>query len=54
MNQINFLERELNLKLLERTPKGVAPTRIGTSICKKSLLLIEESESFLSECKKEY
>lgn len=49
MNQINSLERELNLKLLERTSTGVVPTRIGTSIYKKSLLMIEESDSFLSE-----
>lgn len=51
MKQINSLERELDLKLVSRTPTGVRPTAAGEVIYREAKVLIERSETAIAEAK---
>ncbi len=44
MNQINALERQLQVKLLKRTPRGVTLTEAGKSVCRDARLIIRLSD----------
>lgn len=47
--QINALERRLNLKLLDRSNKGVIPTKAGKIIYEEAIQIIKRSESILKK-----
>lgn len=49
MKQINQLESELNLKLFDRTAKGMELTKAGKIIYEKSINYIELSKKIISE-----
>ncbi|HPZ00742.1 MAG TPA: LysR family transcriptional regulator, partial [Clostridiales bacterium] len=51
MKQINSLERELDLKLVSRTPTGVRPTAAGEVIYREAKVLMERSEKAIAEAK---
>lgn len=51
MKQINQLEKELDLKLIERTHAGVTPTSAGASIYQDSKFIIDYSKKALAAAK---
>lgn len=51
MKQMNSLERELDLKLVSRTPTGVRPTAAGEVIYREAKVLMEHSEKAIAEAK---
>lgn len=51
MKQMNTLESRLNLKLIERTPKGVRLTRGGEVIYRDAQFLADYSKKSLAEAK---
>ena len=51
MKQINQLEKELDLKLIERTHAGVTPTSAGVSIYQDSKFIIDYSKKALAAAK---
>lgn len=51
MKQINTLEAHLKLKLIEKTPSGVTPTKAGRSIYKDAKFMIDYSEKAINAAK---
>lgn len=51
MKQMNALENQLDIKLIERTHRGIQLTKNGEKIYQKTKKLIEDSEKFLNNIK---
>lgn len=51
MKQMNALENQLDIKLIERTHRGIQLTKNGEKIYQKTKELIEDSEKFLNNIK---
>ena len=51
MKQMNALENQLDIKLVERTHRGIQLTKNGEKIYQKAKELIEDSEKFLNNIK---
>ena len=51
MKQINVLENQLDIKLVERTHRGIQLTKNGEKIYQEAKKIKEESEEFLNEIK---
>lgn len=51
MKQMNALENQLDIKLVERTHRGIQLTKNGEKIYQKTKELIEDSEKFLNNIK---
>lgn len=51
MKQMNALENQLDIKLVERTHRGIQLTKKGEKIYQKTKELIEDSEKFLNNIK---
>ena len=51
MKQMNALENQLDIKLVERTHRGIQLTKNGEKIYQKTKELIEDSEKFLDNIK---
>lgn len=51
MKQMNALENQLDIKLVERTHRGIQLTKNGEKIYQKAKELIEDSEKFLDNIK---
>ncbi len=48
MNQMNQLEKQIGLKLFDRTPRGVQLTKAGKSLYKDAMFMIQYSKDCIS------